>query len=75
MTRKEQIIQEALRIHNDDDISKFVAGAEWADKTPSQEFEAILQVAKNSLKTIAECTIPECRTLAELAKITLGGTK
>ncbi len=35
MTRKEQIVQQALRIHNDDDIERFVAGAEWADQNPA----------------------------------------
>lgn len=52
MTRKERILQEALRIHNDDDVYRFIAGAEWADNNPDRSETSDLGIALAALHQI-----------------------
>lgn len=74
MTRKAQILIEALRIHNDDDVGKFIAGAEWADKNVDRSLTSELGIALETLNKIMNLgvTIDGNTVEATMAYETLG---
>ncbi len=54
MTRRQEIETAALRVHNDDDIHRFVAGAEWADENPDEKLQDLVDSLQWKLKVATQ---------------------